>query len=277
VAKNQRGLGRGLDALLPSATDAEEGIIEIDIDQVVPRKDQPRRKFSEESLQELTMSIMEHGVLQPVLVRPQGDKYEIVAGERRWRAASRAELEKIPAIVKEMNDLQAAEVALIENIQRDDLTIIEEATGYKNLIERFGYTQESLANRVGKSRSHITNCLRILTLPEKVVEMVEEGVISGGHARALLSLGGERDIIRAAEEVAAGKLSVRQTEQRVRNKTEKVVVKKNSEIKEMEQRLEEKYGTRAEIVKKGNGGKIELMFYSRDDLERILEIMELSS
>lgn len=276
MAKSQRGLGRGLDALLPSSLDINEGIVEISIERVMPRKDQPRRNFSEESLQELTISIEEHGVLQPILVRPADDRYEIVAGERRWRAANRAGLKKIPAIVKEMDDLQAAEVALIENIQRDDLTIIEEATGYKNLIERFGYTQESLAGRVGKSRSHIANCLRILTLPDKVVEMVEQGVITGGHARALLSLGGEKDIIKAAQEVAAGKLSVRQTEQKVRTRPGKPINIKNKEVSEMEHRLEEFYATKAAIISQGKGGKIELNFYSRDDLDRILGIMGIN-
>lgn len=275
MAKSQRGLGRGLDALLPSITDVEEGVTEIYLDQVTARKDQPRRNFNEESLQELKNSIKEHGVLQPVLLRPVGDKYEIVAGERRWRAARLAGLTKIPAIIKEMDDLQAAEVALIENIQRDDLSVIEEANGYKNLIDRFGYTQESLANRVGKSRSYIANCLRILGLPAQVVEMVEKGIITGGHARALLSLSGEKDIIKAAQEVAAGKLSVRQTEEKVRAKPRKVNAVKLNELKEIENRLEQMYGTRAEIIDRGKGGKIELIFYNREDLNRILELMGL--
>lgn len=270
MAKSQRGLGRGLDALLPSSGDVDEGIVEIPLEEIIPRKDQPRRSFSEESLEELATSIKEHGVLQPVLLRPLGSKYEIVAGERRWRAANRAGLGKIPALIKEMDDLKAAEVALIENIQRDDLTVIEEAAGYKHLIERFGYTQESLAARVGKSRSHIANCLRLLSLPEPVLKMVEKGVITGGHARALLAAGGESDIIKAAQEVAAGKLSVRQTEHKVRRKAGK---SKDQEIKEIEKRMEELYATKVAITGQGKGGKIELSFYSRDDLDRIMTIM----
>ncbi|HEX3011622.1 MAG TPA: ParB/RepB/Spo0J family partition protein [Syntrophomonadaceae bacterium] len=275
MAKNQRGLGRGLDALLPSISDIDEGVMDVPIEKVSARKGQPRHSFGEESLAELSDSIKEHGILQPLLLRPKGDKYEIVAGERRWRAANMAGLTKVPAIVKEMDDLQATEVALIENIQRDDLTIIEEAAAYRNLIDQFGYTQESLANRVGKSRSHITNCLRILTLPQQVVEMVEKGVITGGHARALLSLGEEKDIIKAAQEVAAGKLSVRQTEAKVKNKPHKPGKNNNNEIRETERQLEEKYGTRVRIMERGGRGKIEITYFSREELERILELMDL--
>lgn len=276
MVKKPRGLGRGLDALLPSNIDVDEGRTEIEIDRIRARKEQPRRNFDEESLQELAESIKEHGVLQPVLLRPAGEEYELVAGERRWRAAQMAGLTQMPAVIKDMDDTQAAEIALIENIQRDDLTVIEEALGYKNLIDRYGYTQESLAGRVGKSRSHIANCLRLLMLPAEVLHMVEQGQISGGHARALLALPGEKEIKRAAQEVAAGKLSVRDTEARVRNKKKPVPAKKSVELKDMEQRIEEIYGTRAEITRRGKGGKIEISFYDREDLERILELMGLN-
>lgn len=276
MAKNQRGLGRGLDALLPSSREADQEITDINIEMVYANKDQPRHKFSEESLQELAASISEHGILQPVLVRPVGTQFEIVAGERRWRAAKIAGLETIPAVVKDIDDIQVQEIALIENVQRDDLTVIEEGIAYKKLIDRYGYTQELLAQKVGKSRPYIANCLRMLTLPPEVKEMVEQGTISGGHARALLSISKPQDIIRVAREIAAGKLSVRETENKVKKKKMSPAKNKSIEIKELEEKLEGYFGSKTEINASGQGGKIEISYYNQDDLDRIVEILGLN-
>lgn len=276
----QRGLGRGLDALLSLDTETEGSITEIDISKIEAGVNQPRRNFDDESLQELASSIKEHGILQPVLVRPRGDIYEIIAGERRWRAAELAGLTQIPAVVKEMDDVKAAEISLIENIQRDDLSIIEESLAYKNLVDKYGYTQEMIGEKIGKSRSHVTNCLRILGLPGDILDMIDKKILSAGHARALLALGNDKERLRVAREIAEGNLSVRETEKivkRKRRKRVKVETKelkiKPAEITDLEEKMEKQFGTRVQIITQPKGGKIEISYYNNDDLERLIEFL----
>jgi ParB family chromosome partitioning protein len=251
--------------------------MELELDLIIPQDNQPRKSFDEESLRELSNSIREHGILQPVLVRPIGEFYEIVAGERRWRAAEMAGLQLIPALVKEMQDIEAAEVSLVENIQRDDLSAIEEARAYKNLLEQYNYTQEFIAERIGKSRAYVTNTVRLLSLRPEIIEMIDRKQISPGHARALLSLSSPQEQLLAANEIIKSKLSVRQTEQKVKSsKANRVQEKgKSADLLELEDRLQRHFGTRAEINSQRRGGKIEIVYYSEDDLDRILELLGL--
>ncbi|MDD3853107.1 MAG: ParB/RepB/Spo0J family partition protein [Syntrophomonadaceae bacterium] len=277
MPKQERGLGRGLDALFASATDYDQEMVsEVPISEIVPREEQPRKSFDQESLKELSDSIREHGVLQPLLVRTKNNKYEIIAGERRWRAAQQAGLEVLPVLVKDINDAEAAEISLIENIQRDDLTVLEEALAYRNLIERFAYTQEELASRVGKSRAHIANTVRILKLPAEILDYIEKGKISAGHARALMGLSTEQEQLKAGREIIAGNMTVRETEKTVKIKKSKTTKKKAVkpvEISELENLLEKHLATRTKILSNGNAGKIEISYYSGDDLERLVELM----
>lgn len=277
----QRGLGRGLDALLSFDADIEEtSISEIDISKIEAGVNQPRRDFDEESLQELADSIKKHGILQPVLVRPRGEIYEIVAGERRWRAAELAGLSQIPAVVKEMDDVKAAEISLIENIQRDDLSIIEEGLAYKNLVDKYGYTQEMIGEKIGKSRSHVTNCLRILGLPGDILNMLNNKVLSAGHARALLTLGSDKERLRVAREIAEGNITVREAEKMVKRKRRKRVKVSTTELRikppeivDLEEKMEKQFGTRVQIITQPKGGKIEISYYNDEDLDRIIEVL----
>ncbi len=280
MARKERGLGRGLDALIPADINMEEEnaeVKEISVKIIDVRTGQPRKSFDEESLQELAKSIKDHGIIQPVLVRPKEERYEIIAGERRYRAAILAKLENIPAIVKEIDEVEADELSLIENLQRENLNVIEEAAAYKNMINRYGYTQEHLAKRIGKSRSHITNTIRILGLPEEIRKMIEKGRITAGHARSILGLNNQKDQINIAREIAKGKLSVRETEKRVKDRNEKTknTKTKNLETMDLEEKLQRILGTRVEFVEKDQGGKIEVYYYSNEDLERLLEIIGL--
>jgi ParB family chromosome partitioning protein len=275
VPKKAKGLGRGLDALFINDKDISN-ISELSISLIKPRGDQPRKKFDDETLQELAQSIKQHGILQPVLVRPQGDEYELIAGERRWRAAQMAGMEEISVIIREIDDQEAAEISLIENLQRDDLTVIEEALAYKNLIEKHAFTQEKLAERIGRSRSYITNMLRMLNLPPEIIKLIEEKKISASHARTLLSLPSDKDRLAAARKIINEKRSVRQTEKSIKfinvNEAEK---NKAVELSEMETKLQKYLGTKAEIVPRKRGGKIEIIYYNDEELERILELFGL--
>lgn len=277
MPKKERGLGRGLDALLSSSINSTDGteINEIEIDELIPRSDQPRKIFNEASLEELAQSLKEHGMLQPLLVRPRGDNYEIIAGERRWRAARLAGLIVVPVIIREMEDIEAAEVSLIENLQRDDLTVIEEARAYKQMIESFSYTQEMLAERIGKSRAHVANTMRILSLPSVILDMIEQKRISAGHARAIIGAGTDAEQMKLAQRIADGGLSVRETEQIVRDNKplNRKVETKTPELIELEEILQKYLGTRAAIVKQKKGGKIEIAFYNDEDLERIIQLL----
>lgn len=274
MTKKERGLGRGLDALFSHDIDEEEvQITEVGLDEIIPCSKQPRKTFDEEGLKELAASIKEHGVLQPILVRPMDNGYEMIAGERRWRAAQLAGLEFIPALVKEMEDKEVSEVALIENLQREDLPIIEEALAYKNMLEEYQYTQESLSERIGKSRAYIANTMRLLALPPEILNLVETKKLSAGHARTLLSLGNREQQIKMAQEIVEGKMSVRKTEEKVKRQIEHKDHIKSIEIKEFEEYLQKRLGTRAEIQTKKKGGRINISYYDEEDLERILELI----
>lgn len=282
-----KGLGKGLGALLPSM-DAEEavankkGVEEIPIGEIKPNSKQPRRVFDDEKLSELAASIKEHGVVQPIVVRKVADAYEIVAGERRWRACQLLGLKTIPAVVKEYTDEEVTEIALIENIQRENLNPVEEAHAYKQLIEKFNFTQEKVATKLGKSRPYIANILRILNLPAKVLQMVQEGTLSLGHGRTLLGLPTAQQQEEVAEKIVQLGLSVRQTEELVKKLTEKpaeeVAPQKNQPkadpvYRQIEDRLRTVLGTKVKISPKGSKGKIEIEYYGEEDLNRILEMV----
>lgn len=276
---SKRGLGRGLSALIPGSN-LEQGDKsgEIRLDEIVPNPYQPRRVFDQGKLDELAESVKKHGVLQPIVVRKAGEKYEIVVGERRFRAAQQAGLETIPAIVREYDDRDMMQIALVENLQREDLNPIEEAEGYRRLIDEFGLTQEELGAVLGKSRSAIANTLRLLKLDPFVQENVSRGTLSMGHARALLALESPADQVRACRKVVEEGLSVRQTEelvkrlltpaQRVKHRKESV---RDPNIVEIEDRLKRSLGTQVRIKPGQKRSVIEIEYYSQEDLERILE------
>lgn len=279
----KRGLGRGLDALYDNTEAAEaeqKDLIELRISMIEPNHDQPRKDFDEDTLITLSNSIAEHGIIQPIIVSPsENGFYKIIAGERRWRAAKMAGLREIPAIVRTYEKQKAAEVAMLENLQREDLNPIEEAEGYKNLMENFGLTQESLSRSLGKSRSAIANSVRILSLPQNIIDMVRNGLISEGHARTLLSIEDDAEKQRLAEEIINGKLSVRDTEKIAgEKKTAKKIAEKKEispEIKEMEKRLSDNFGSKVKIITGRKKGKIEIEYYGNDDFTRIMEKLGL--
>lgn len=273
MVKGVRGLGRGLDALLSNDEETLYTVNDVEMEVIKPRPDQPRQNFEEESLLELAESIKQHGVLQPILLRPMGGIYQIVAGERRWRAAKMAELSVIPAVIKEMTDAQAAEISLVENLQRKDLSAVEEARALQKLSEEFGYTQEQLSIRLGKSRSHIANTIRLLNLPQKILDMVEKGMISAGHARALVGLS-QTEQYRMADQIAGKGLSVRDIEEKVR-KSKREIRPSNAtiEVLEIEERIQKHLSTKAKIKIKKKGGVLEIPYFDEEDLERILELI----
>ena len=276
----KKGLGRGLEALIPDMGRQEAPVVEVPIDRIVPSSFQPRRQFDDEGMRELVESVREHGVLQPVVLRKKGERLELVAGERRWRAAKEAGLGTVPAVVRDVTDREAMEIALVENLQREDLNPLEEAEAFERLGREFGLTQEEIARRVGKSRPHIANVMRLLHLEKVVQELVRSGRLSMGHARALLGLQGKLQE-RIAEMVVARGLSVRQTEELVRKAGAGATGRKAkgtrsgeraaAEVLEIEGRLRLALGTRVRIVGDGARGRIEISYFSRDDLERIVE------
>ena len=309
-AKNKRGLGRGLDALIPagigreqeagsgpqaendpgstkdstyqsdSVTETGERIITVNITQVEPNRNQPRKTFDEDSLEELSDSIRQHGILNPLIVQDRQDHYEIIAGERRWRAAKKAGLKEIPVIIRDLTDTEIAEVALIDNIQREDINAIEEAMAFKKLIDDFGYTQDVVAEKVSKSRVAVTNSLRLLKLTEAVRQMVIDGKLTTGHARALISVDDPGEQEKLAEQIFDGKLSVRDTEKLIKDlgKTapQKRERKRNESLEAVYRQLSERVGsalgTKVEISSKGEGkGVLSIEFYSSDDLEHITD------
>lgn len=281
---NKKGLGRGLGALLPTtnqnSSDNKE-VLKLNIDKVKPNPNQPRQFFDEEKLLELASSIKEHGVVQPIIVRPlkQGE-YEIVAGERRWRASQRAGLNEIPAIISEFSDAQISEIALIENIQREDLNPIEEAQAYKRLMEEFGLTQEQLSQKVGKSRSFIANTVRLLNLHPKVQAYLAQGTLSQGHSRPLLSLATAEKQLEVAERIIQANLSVRQAEELIKavitnslEKTPPAKPSKNPIHLQIEEKIRGLLGTKVKIKENGEQGKIEIDYYGPEDLQRIVDIV----
>lgn len=281
---NKKGLGRGLQALLPTVEKEEsensEKIVEISIKNIKVNKNQPRHTFDEEKLRELALSIKEHGVVQPVIVRPvEAGKYELVAGERRWRACQIIGVERIPAIIRKLDKKETSEIALIENIQRENLNPIEEGVAYKTLMDEYGLTQEELSKRVGKSRPFIANTVRLLALPEIVKSMVMQGTLSAGHARTLLAIPKGKDQEEVANRIARKGLTVRQAEKEVKTVlAEKIKVKKASpkadpNVVDLEERLKKKYSTKVYIRNGKKGGRIEIEYYGEEELQRLLEAL----
>lgn len=276
----KKGLGRGLGALIPDYDENVDlgGAVELKIIDVEPNSNQPRRSFDKEKLKELADSIAVHGVIQPILTVKVDDRYRIIAGERRWRAAKLAGLKTIPAIVRDYDELKVFEVALIENLQREDLNPVEEAVGYKSLMDRFGLTQEGISERVGKSRSAVANALRLLSLPSDVIELIESGQLSIGHAKVILSLDAALQL-QAAKHVASKKLSVRETEAYVKSLSQppRKKTEQNRDVAEyitsLENDISRKVGTKIKIRHGKGKGKIEIQYYSNEDLERILDIL----
>ncbi|WP_178668080.1 ParB/RepB/Spo0J family partition protein [uncultured Eubacterium sp.] len=269
------GLGKGLGALmLENNTDSMVSTSTLSINEIVPNKEQPRKTFDETALAELADSIRQHGVLQPLLVRPLANGgYQLVAGERRWRASRMAELKEVPVIIKELSDTEAMEIAIIENLQREDLNPIEEAEGLQALIDKCGYTQEEVAVSVGKSRPAITNSLRLLKLPEEVRDMAKDGVISAGHARALLAFDNQPMMIECAKQIVPKKLTVRDVEKMAKRPARasepKRTQRRDSFYDEVELSLSEALGTKVKVYNGRSKGTLEIEFYTLDDLKNI--------
>ena len=271
-------LGRGLSALIPGGSAVErKGVVMLGIEEIQPDRGQPRRYFDEQHILELAESIRAKGVLQPLLVRREGEGYALVAGERRWRAAQRAGLRDLPCIIRDVSEPEAFELALIENIQREDLNAIEEAEAYQRLIEYHGLTQEELAQRVGKDRSTVANALRLLRLPEPIKLAMSSGALTMGHARALLALGDETDLRRAAEKVINEALSVRQVEQLVQRLKGKKVIRQERardggvQLRYVVERLQRKLGAKVALRDRDGAGTVEIRYHSHAELDRILK------
>ena len=277
MAKKQSGLGKGLGALmLENTTEDMVATNTLPISEIIPNKEQPRKTFDEDALAELAESIKQHGVLQPLLVRPlPSGGYQLVAGERRWRASRMAKLREVPVVVKELTDTETMEIAIIENLQREDLNPIEEAEGLQALIDKCGFTQEEVAASVGKSRSAIANSLRLLRLPQEVRDMTRKGSISAGHARALLSLDNEAVIYEAAQNIVNNNLSVRDIERLVKIQDKNAVVsqkrykRRDSFYDEVELTLSEVLGRKVKVYNGKGKGTLEIEFYSQEDLKNI--------
>lgn len=299
AAAKKGGLGRGLDALFADAVPVSDPLKEekkqdtqvrteeqsgdavqyINIHDIMPNANQPRKTFSEEKIEELSKSIKEHGIIQPIVVRKKGKSYEIVAGERRWRAARKAELAKVPCLIRELSDEQNMLIAIIENMQREDLNPVEEAEGLNQMIVTFGMTQEQISKSVGKSRPYIANSLRLLKLPEYIKEEMAEGRLSAAHGRTLVTVEDE-DVRKAlCERIIKEGLSVRETEKLVtengKGKKRKPAARtKNPDVARVEAELKEALGTRVTINQNGKKGKIEIEFFSRDELDRLIELLK---
>lgn len=299
AVKASRGLGKGLDSLIPVSEStnsvSEKRAVEkednkasetiVKITQIEPNREQPRKNFDEDALQELADSIKQFGLLQPILVQDRKSHYEIIAGERRWRAAKLAGLKEVPVIIRDYTDQEIVEISLIENIQREDLNPIEEAQAYKRLLTEFNLKQDEVAERVSKSRTAVTNSMRLLKLCDEVQQMIIDDMLSTGHARALISIEDPEEQYTIAQKIFDEKLSVRDVEKLVKNlnKPEKpkkeIKEDKNLDIiyQDIEEKLKQSLGTKVEISAKGNGaGKLEIEFYNHDDLDRIIELLSRS-
>ena len=284
MAVKKSGLGRGFDAIFAdnSVEDISTGnsTTKVKLLDIEPNREQPRKQFDEDALAELSDSIAQHGVLQPLLVRPMPDGgYQLVAGERRWRASRMAGLTEVPVVIRDLTDSQVAELALVENLQRENLNPLEEANGYKELSDKFGYTQEKISEIVGKSRPSIANALRLLNLPEDVQEMVSNGSLSMGHARAILSLPDDKMKADLAKLVIANDLSVRETERIARSMVKEApqkskAKKRNPYYDEAELALSEVLGRKVKITKSSKKGALEIEFFDDADLKKILKIFD---
>ena len=275
----KKGLGRGLSSLIGD-TKVNSNVNKLSVSELVRNKLQPRKIFDQENLEELTNSIKERGVIQPIIVRnsqDHTDKYEIIAGERRWLSAQNAGLHEVPVVITEADDLKSLEFAIVENVQRHDLNSIEEANGYQKLIDQFGYDQEKVAKFIGKSRSHISNCLRLLTLPKEVITLIENGNLSQGHAKVLVGL---ENAFFVAKKIIDKKLSVRQAENLVRifkTKSKSKYTLKDPNLKQLESELINKIGLNVSINnKKNNSGSIYFEYKNLDQLNRIIEIIKIN-
>ena len=292
AAPKKKGLGKGLDALFANteintkeieisntAENVENGISYININDIKPNEGQPRKTFDEEKIGELADSIQEHGLIQPIVLRRAAKGYEIVAGERRWRACRKAGLKEVPCIIKELTDEENMLIAIIENMQREDLNPIEEAEGLNQMIVTYGLTQAEVSKSVGKSRPYITNVLRLLKLPEEVRALVSGGELSAGHARAIAGVSGKAAQIKIADKIVKEGLSVRETEKLIKEldtpvKPAKRKPEKNADVKRVEEDLKAVLGTRVNLAQSGKKGKIEIEYYSREELERLIELLK---
>ncbi len=274
---SRQALGKGLRSLIPETEITYRSqVAQIELDKIAANPFQPRKQFDQEKLEQLAASIRQHGVLEPIVVRRVGDGYQIVVGERRWRACSLAGEAKIPAIVKDFTDRQMTEMALIENLQREDLNAIEEAEGYQILVNEFSLTQEEIAESVGKKRSSVANALRLLNLDEHLKQLVAEGQLSRGHAKVLLAVDNVKDRRVYAMRVIKDGLSVRQLEKMIKaglRKTRTKDKRTNPEVRMLEEELQRVLGTRVRLAYRDGRGKIEIEYYSDEELERILELM----
>jgi ParB family chromosome partitioning protein len=279
----KRALGRGLSALIPQAGGVpvtgelkDKGVLRLAIESIRRDAGQPRKTFDEDRLKELAESIKVQGLIQPVLVRKDGEGYLLIAGERRWRAAQLAGLQEIPALVREVSEAQAFELALVENLQRSDLNPIEEAEGYRRLVDEFGLTQEQVSQRVGKDRTTVTNALRLLGLPDQVKQLVAEGTLSMGHARALLGLPRIPEMVDLAQRISEKRLSVREAERLVKARKEgesSAPARKGPQHRALVEELQRLLGTKVRLTDRGEGkGTVEIDFFSYDDLDRLLEL-----
>lgn len=286
MVKKKRGLGKGLSALIPdeveNTIESDKSIINIDISKIKPNKEQPRRDFDRDSLYELSNSIKKHGLIQPIIVKKAGNGYEIIAGERRWRAAKDIKLKEIPCIIKEIDEIETSEIALIENIQREDLNPIEEGLAYKKLMDKYNLTQEKVSEAVGKSRSYIANITRLLKLDKRIIELISSSKISSGHGRTLLALEDKDMQYEVAKRIIENSLNVRDTERLVKNMGSKKKKKKQKKdntqdpvIRDLEESLRKVLGTKVQIVNGRKKGKIEIEYYSDDDLQRILDLLSV--
>jgi ParB family chromosome partitioning protein len=275
---NRHGLGRGLGALLSSTQEAGPAVpmIELPIESISPNPQQPRKDFNDNALRDLATSFRQTGVLQPVVVRRRGIGYELIVGERRWRAAKIAGLTHIPAVVRETTDAQSLELALVENLLREDLNPMEEAEAYQRLLAEFGWTQEELAQRVGRDRSSIANCLRLLKLPELIQADLRSGRLTMGHARALLSLPSPADQLKLREEILAHSWSVRATEEGVqleRSKPARRQLRRSADLAAVEDALRSALATRVRLIGSEGSGRIEIAYTSREELDRLAELI----
>lgn len=282
AANRKGGLGKGLDALFAdNSTDESNSAVTLKVTEIEPNRDQPRKEFDHEALAKLSESIAMHGVIQPLLVRPMTNgMYQIVAGERRWRAANMAGVREVPVIIRELSDKEVSELALIENLQREDLNPIEEAEGYRNLIENYGLTQEVLAERIGKSRTGITNSMRLLNLPKEILEYVKSGDLSGSQARTILAFKDEERMIEVAELAVKNGLTVRKLEEMAKRenspeKKEKVRPARDSYYDEVEIALTESLGRRIKVNEKKGKGTLTIEFFSPEDLKEIANLLDV--
>ncbi|MDD7718594.1 MAG: ParB/RepB/Spo0J family partition protein [Eubacteriaceae bacterium] len=294
MAAKNRGLGRGLDALFadrapienpakdekPEEDELKKGhsVVYININDIKPNENQPRKVFDEDKISELAASIVEHGIIQPLVVRKTGSGYEIVAGERRWRASRKAELKEVPCIIREFSDEENMLIAIIENMQREDLNPIEEAEGLNQMIKTYGLTQEEVSKSVSKSRPYITNALRLLKLPENIQTMVTEGKLTTGHARAIIPVSDSKVQLDICNRIIQEGLSVRKTEELVSKigqpKKRPAKKAKNANTVHVENELKNLYGTKVNIKEKGKKGTIELEYYNTDELNRLIELLK---